>query len=120
MLRRLHVFVLVCALLAAQALGLLHGIAHAPHAAGAPAGSPAQANPQASPEAGSHGIAGLFAGHSDERGCRLYDALGHAGPASLPLLVLPMALAPALALAPPPACIARAGTPFDARGPPHD
>lgn len=116
-LRRLHVFALVCALLAAQVLGLVHGITHAPHAAGALAGSSAQA----APEAGSHGIGGLFAGHSDERGCRLYDALGHAGPVSLPLLVLPMVLAPALVPAPQPSCLARPGAPFDARGPPaHD
>lgn len=113
-LRRLHVFVLVCALLAAQALGLVHGITHAPHAAGAPAGVSAQP----SAEATGHGIAGLFAGHSDERGCRLYDALGHAAPVSLPLLVLPLVLAPALASAPQPGCIARPGAPFDARGPP--
>jgi hypothetical protein len=108
LLRRALIVLLLPALLLAQQLGLLHGIAHAPasHASAAAAAHEASA------------LAGLFQGH-DDGACRLYDQLSHGDaapcvPAGLPALLPPALLVRQLhGLA-----LARWAALFEARGPP--
>lgn len=114
------------ALVAAQALGFMHGVVHAPQAA---AWEPADAHSHVDGDAAAdhevaahdHGgwVAALFAAHGTDSGCRLYDAVGHD---SLPL---PPALAavPVLAAGDILRCVATEfvqswTAPFHARGPP--
>ena len=68
--RRLVCSTLLVALVLAQTLGLVHRIVHAP-IGGYPAAS-------ASKAAGTGWLKALFAGHSSEQGCDLYDQLSHA------------------------------------------
>jgi hypothetical protein len=87
--RRLWCLV-VLALLAAQALGLMHRIVHAPHVQHS-----AQVQIQAQTLQPAHGaswISSLFAGHSDDSTCRLFDPLGHGAPPVAPAVVLPVVL----------------------------
>lgn len=103
-------FALVCA----QALGLVHGVAH-PRAAAAPA---LEAYAQDAREA-QHGswTAALFPAHSDE-GCRLLDGIGQAlplPPALAALVLLPAGTLPAL---PAGAFVGCRTVAFEARGPP--
>ncbi|HSV47443.1 MAG TPA: hypothetical protein VLJ58_16760 [Ramlibacter sp.] len=110
---------LLVAMLLAQALGLMHRVAHGgPLAAVAAAQSQAAAK-AAPPQAGTHAwVGGLFAGH-DDTSCRLYDLLHHPGVApeppaplaALPSGAQPPGAAPAFVLA------ARDGF-FQARAPP--
>lgn len=122
--RWLTAFVLLCAL-CTQALGLVHGIVHAPHADTARSAPPGLVALEdgargvgVAPAPG--GLDALFASHDDRSECRLFDALGQQhGPALC---------APALSYAHIPcihlqrhlagASVARWAALFDARGPP--
>ncbi len=102
--RRVLPWLLIAALVAAQLLGMMHRVVHAPlvpHAAGlahdmaheAHFGRGAVATPHAHDAQAAHGaheahggLAALFSGH-DESDCPLYDALG-LDAAPLPLLAL--------------------------------
>ncbi|MFD0667126.1 hypothetical protein ACT80S_05375 [Ramlibacter sp. MAHUQ-53] len=107
---------LLACLLLAQALALVHRVVHVAPGAAAHSAAPVAAA-HADPAAASS-LARLFAGHADDAGCRLYDALAHDG---LPWAA-PVAPALAVALALPPAapagCVPALATAFDARGPP--
>ena len=70
--RRLVCSTLLVALVLVQTLGLVHRIVHAPIG-----GHPA-ASALASLETGTGWLKALFAGHSSEQGCDLYDQLSHA------------------------------------------
>jgi hypothetical protein len=73
-IRRLACSTLLIALVFAQTLGLVHRIVHAPTI-----GHPALlASATASTPAGTAWLKALFAGHSSEHGCDLYDQLSHA------------------------------------------
>lgn len=105
-LRRPLAGLLVCALLLAQMLGLLHRVQHA-------GGLPLAARA----ETGWH--ASLFDTHHDASDCRLFDQLSHAdapGFVLAPMLPAPVHTAPAVAPAPtepaPQRCV------YFARGPP--
>jgi hypothetical protein len=115
--RRGLLWFLLVALVAVQALGLVHRIAHGDHAPSASGFS--------APGAAHAGVpapqwdAGLFGGHEDDGGCLLYDQLSHGGflpvpaPATLPVL------APAFLLQWfQGGFLARWAALFDARGPP--
>lgn len=69
-IRRLACSTLLVALVLAQTLGLIHRIVHAPIG-----GHPAVT---ASASSGIAWMKALFAGHSSEQGCHLYDQLSHA------------------------------------------
>ena len=71
-IRRLACSILLVALVIAQTLGLVHRIVHAP-IVGHPAVTAA-----ASTNVGTAWMKALFAGHSSEQGCDLYDQLSHA------------------------------------------
>jgi hypothetical protein len=109
MQRRVSLWLLAWALLAAQTLGLLHRAVHVP--AGAPLAAQAKA-------AQPGWAQDLFASHEGDSGCRLYDQLGASGftpePPRLPAMALPVFVAAAVVQA---ALPARTCT-FDARGPP--
>jgi hypothetical protein len=88
----LHAWLLAALLLAAQALGLAHRVAHAP---GLPAAASAQATVLASADVHAHADADAAAHAPHEAGsadCRLIDQLAHAdalcGSASLPPALL--------------------------------
>ena len=80
-LRRWLVLLTVASLLLAQSLGLLHRAVHQP------AGGNTFAAVTA-PHALS-AVASLFAGHTLDTDCRLFDQLAHADLAPLPALALP-------------------------------
>ncbi|HZY20205.1 MAG TPA: hypothetical protein VFE82_17175 [Ramlibacter sp.] len=114
-LRRLLVLLLLPALLLAQSLGLVHGVAHAPGLAVSGAAVAADIDTSHAQAAQADG---LFGGH-DGSTCRLYDQLTHGSAAPC----VPVVLAPLL----PPAqlvavlhglALARWAALFDARGPP--
>jgi hypothetical protein len=109
-LRRRLIWVLLFALVAAQTLGLMHRIVHAPGTGAAFAGSAPVAQGW---------VQDLFAGHEGDASCRLFDQLNASGvlpdiPAVpivqvLPAYFLQWYLGQALA---------RWAALFDARGPP--
>jgi hypothetical protein len=115
------------ALLAAQTLGLLHGILHSPAAAGATYESSAQRHTAADAGAtfGGSGTSSasfltqLFSGHLGDVDCRAYDQLGHfdAAPGCV-ALVLPLVLTPFLLSTLTGLATARWHALFQARGPP--
>ena len=108
--RRLWCLV-VLALLAAQALGLMHRIVHAPHLQHS-------AQVQAQPVHGSSWISCLFAGHADDSTCRLFDPLGHGAPPVAPVVVLPAVLSSFFLDHFQGEFLVRWAALFDARGPP--
>jgi hypothetical protein len=107
---------LAAALLLAQTLGFVHGVAHHKAAAHALAGAGGHAD-----EAVLEGrvLTSLFAVHDGANDCRLYDQASHGG-------MLPMVVALALPVVLPPfevaifqgEALARWAALFDARGPP--
>ena len=115
------------ALLAAQTLGLLHGIVHSPTAATAAAAYELSAQPPKSaaddrttPGSSSASfLTRLFSGHLVDADCRAYDQLSHfdAAPGCL-ALVLPLALTPFLLSTLTGLATARWLALFQARGPP--
>lgn len=80
-LRRWVVHLTVASLLLAQSLGLLHRAVHQPAGGNTLAAITAQHAPSA--------VASLFAGHTLDTDCRLFDQLTHADLAPLPSLALP-------------------------------
>ncbi len=108
----------VLALLAAQTLGQVHGVAHAP----AVHHGPVQVDAQ--PAHTGHGgvqslLHGLFDGHGDGADCRLYDQLSHGdGMPAIAAVVLPLALPAALLQFLQGQVLARHAALFDARAPP--
>lgn len=108
------------ALVCAQALGLLHRVAHAAGAGGLelhPAAHGQQAN-DADTIHDANWFEALFA-HTDEHGCRLFDGVAQCGAAPHPAAALPRlpaALAPVSFLVA--AFVERAPAPFQARAPP--
>jgi len=111
--RRVTVWLLLCALVAAQALGLMHRTVHLPHGI-------AQGQAHAhSHDGDSHGwVADLFAGHEDDSSCRLFDPLNHEGAPCVPPVVLPLSLSSFFLDAFQGDFVARWAALFDARGPP--
>jgi len=111
-LRLTCMLMLAIVLIAAQALGLVHRTLHGPLAG---SGVPAQALVQKSPGAESVAFSDHQAGDIQ---CRLLDSLGHAGPPTVPVVLLPLAMG-SFELA---HChgesLARWVALFDARGPP--
>jgi hypothetical protein len=110
-LRRPLLAGVLLALVAAQTLGAIHRIVHAT----LPNGEFAFVSAKGTP----HGLAALFAGHSGEQGCEVYDQLAHAD--LLP--ALPPALPPAVPEPAPGAvvhigCVAQPIAASLARGPP--
>ena len=93
---------LLCALVLAQAQGLMHGIVHghpepARHGLHAPGaldhGEVGDGRVRDGP--GLHWVLRLFSGHGDAPTCRLFDQLGHADCLpGVPALVLPLQPAP--------------------------
>ena len=123
-LHRWSLLLLAAAVVAAQWLGLVHGLVHGP-AVALPrlvAAHPAHLSPVAAPPADAGhahpSLGDLFADH-DEVACRLADAIGHDAAPLIALPTLPV-LPPAavhLRLAGGEAC-ARWAALFDARAPP--
>lgn len=105
---------LVLALLWAQLLGLAHGVLHV-HGVQAPAVAAAQDPGHGHAEPG---LAQLLAHASGDSECRLYDQLGHGGPAPSPALALPTALPLLLAWVVLQALQPRPCAAFAARAPP--
>jgi len=114
----LTIWLLAFAILTAQALGFMHGVAHSPAShAGAVIRPAAAGQPVGSAVKGKLEL--LFSSHASDADCRLYDhaALGGAAlqvvPLALPVLLPPFAVAIFLGEA-----LARWAALFDARGPP--
>jgi hypothetical protein len=104
---------MVLALLMAQTLGLVHGVAHSPvqhvaHVASAQHDDPA------------HGLIDtLFSGHGSDADCRLYDQLSHGDTtACVPAVILPLLLPAALFAYFQGEAVARHAALFEARAPP--
>jgi hypothetical protein len=74
-------FALVLCLLFSQTLGFMHGIAHAPHSHQHnhqhDTHSVAATSESIASEESAHWIADIFAGHSDESTCQVFDQLSH-------------------------------------------
>jgi hypothetical protein len=112
---------LALVLLLSQTLGLLHGIAHGPSLAGGAPATVARATQSVEHE-GSGFLKHLFSGHGSDEGdpaCRLYDQSSHFDTVpGLPVLVLPLVLAPFVFSVLPGLAVARWHALFQARGPP--
>ncbi|HSV34539.1 MAG TPA: hypothetical protein VLI46_03220 [Ramlibacter sp.] len=125
--RRGLVWLLFSALVAAQALGLMHRVVHGPQAQLALgfaaehdpyAGNPHSPGADRAHDHGAHWSAALFAGHDDDSTCRLFDPLNHEGPPAVPALALPMGLSSFLFQWFQAEALVRWAALFDARGPP--
>ena len=103
-------------LVAAQALGLMHRIVHAPHAPDGALHDSAHAH--AGHDHGAHAVQGLFSGHEDDSTCRLFDPLNHDALPALAVLVLPLVLRSCQLQRAHGDFVARWRALFDARGPP--
>lgn len=107
--RRVTVWFLLCALVLAQALGLMHRAVHLPH-------GQAQAQEHS---LHAHGwVADLFAGHDDDSTCRLFDPLNLEGAACVPVVVPPAVAAFFFLDTLQGEFLVRWAALFDARGPP--
>lgn len=116
--------VLALVLLWSQSLGLLHGIVHGPSSAIGAATHVAHvahvADAVAQPGPGADSFfTRPFSGHRDDSDCRLYDQSSHfdAMP-GLPVLALPLVLAPFVVSVLSGLALARWHALFQARGPP--
>ena len=124
--RGLLPWVVLLSLVAAQALGLMHQVVHAPSAGGMPAAAAAAtAAPATAPadRAAAHGhaeswIEALFAGHGDDSTCRLFDPLQPEASWAVTALALPLVLASGFSGLPAAPCFSRRVAPYQARGPP--
>ena len=121
------VWVLACALVAVQCLGLLHGFAHGPghsqqHAQASDAAHLAAARGRlAQADVGAASVfAKLFAGHTSDADCLSFDQLSH-GPTlfAVPVLLLPVVLSVAIIDQLQGDFVARWAALFEARGPPN-
>ena len=110
-IRRRLVWLLVFALVTAQALGLMHRVVHAPH-------GHAPAHQQVQASHATDWVAGLFAAHHDDSTCRLFDPLNHEGAPSVPAVLLPLVPASFFLDFFQGECLARWAALYDARGPP--
>ncbi len=119
LLRRALLWPLVLALLAAQTLGLVHGVAHSPvHAA---AQHVEHAGHDHHDHDDDHGglIETLFSGHAGDADCRLYDQLSHSDTvADVPAVTLPLLLPATLFAYFQGEAVARHAALFEARAPP--
>ena len=106
---------MVFALLAAQMLGLIHGVAHSPVQAPAHLAHAGQDH-----HGHSHGLIDtLFAGHAGDADCRLYDQLSHSDTvADVPTVILPLLLPATLFAYFQGEAVARHAALFEARAPP--
>lgn len=112
---------LALVLVLSQTLGLLHGIAHGPALAGG-APPPVVLAPQAVGHDAGGFLNHLFSGHAQHESdpdCRLYDQSSHVDAMpGLPVLVLPLVLAPFVFSVLSGLAVARWHALFQARGPP--
>jgi hypothetical protein len=123
--QRVLLWLVVFALVAAQALGLMHRVVHAGVVAGSGAGIALDSDAArpvghrvAHGDNHDHGsVAALFTGH-DDSSCRLFDPLNHEGPAALPAQLLPAELASHFIDFFQGEFLARWAALYDARGPP--
>ena len=116
------------ALLAAQTLGLLHGILHSPApVAGATANSESAHQPHSvaardcvTPHSSDASLLSqLFSGHLSDTDCRVYDQLSHFDAApGVAAVALPLVLTPLVLSILPGLATARWHALFQARGPP--
>lgn len=110
--RRSVVWLVMLALVTAQALGLMHRVIHVPHAHGVAAAA----------HAGHHGVhwsAELFSGHTGDADCRLFDPASHDGGAPcVPAVILPVVLSTHFIDFYAGEFLVRWAALFDARGPP--
>lgn len=115
-MRRWWLAFVSASVICAQALGFLHGIAHAVHIGDQRTERTVIAAPQGSYDGW---IAALFAYHEDAQDCRMFEGFGQQGPNPSPADLAP-ALMPGMGfhLLPAGAIVARRTAPFDARGPP--
>ena len=113
LLRRVLLWPLVLALLVAQTLGLVHGVAHSPVQQAGHVASGLHDEP-------AHGLIDtLFAGHGTDADCRLYDQLAHGdAPACVPAISLPVLLPATLFAYLQGEAVARHAALFEARAPP--
>ncbi|MFC5520908.1 hypothetical protein [Polaromonas jejuensis] len=118
-------WLLVFALLAAQILGLMHGVVHGPqaHLHGSGHGHPHVHDDDHSDAADAdHGdswLASLFSSHDGDSDCRLFDQASHGSAApAVTALSLPMALSSFVLAISQGEALARWAALFDARGPP--
>lgn len=115
--RRAGLVWVLCALVLAQTLGLMHGALHGLPAQGGAAASAASAA-DASGAGRASWAADLFSAHVDDSGCRLFDPLTPQGAPAVPGVVLPAVLASFFTDFFLGELLACSATPFDARGPP--
>ena len=108
-LRRHVLWLVMFALVTAQALGLMHRVVHAPHHAPATA---------AVSHEGGHWVAHLFEGHADDSSCRLFDPLNHDGMPTVAAVLLPAAVSTFFIDVFQGEFLARWAALYDARGPP--
>lgn len=116
-------WLLGCALLLAQALGLMHGVVHAPQAgANGKAALASQSAFVATTQAdrsGGHWVDDIFSSHHGDNDCRLFDQASHGSAApQLAALALPVVLPPLDVTIFQGEALARWVALFDARGPP--
>lgn len=115
-LRRAGLALVLCALVVAQALGLMHGVLH-----GLPAQAGAATSAASAPDASADRATwatDLFAGHADDSTCPLFDPLTPQGAPAVPRVVLPVVLASVFIDCFQGEFLARWAALFDARGPP--
>ena len=123
---RLWPWLLVFALVAAQALGLMHRVVHGPQVAigheqvadDTHAHAHADAHADAGCDHGQGWLSQLFTGHDDDSTCRLFDPLNHEAMPALPVVALPLALSSFFIELLRGDFVARRAALFDARGPP--
>lgn len=117
-MRRWVLGLAVCAVLAAQMLGLLHRVVHSPLVALVPPAAVADGHGHAHLRP-ADALRKLFFGHGSASDCRVYDQVGHSDALpALAILALP-ATVPAFVLQYfAGEFIARWAALFDARGPP--
>jgi hypothetical protein len=112
--RRVLLWLIACALIAAQALGFMHRIAHLPHQQ--PDHHHARA--AASGHEAASWLQQLFEAHADDSTCRLFDPLNHEGGPTVPAVAQPVLLASFFLDILQGEFLARWAALYDARGPP--
>ena len=106
------VWLVMFALVMAQALGLMHRVVHLPHAPGIQVAVHAVHD-------GGHWSAQLFSNHAGDSDCRLFDSLSYdGGVPCVPAVTLPVVLSTVFIDFFQGEFLARWAALFDARGPP--
>ena len=119
--RRALLWLVACALVFAQAIGLMHSVMHAPGTMPSAAARAmyVDASNASVDRTGQGWLKALFSGHDDDSTCRLFDQLGHGDAApSVAAVQLPLTVPTFLLLAFQGDFVARWAALFDARGPP--